>query len=137
MAAKKPCTLLALLLADTVLQEPETKKASVVGLFTSIVASRFPTNYPKFSIFALLEGLKPGQHRATVHIYPSKGAKRNTPKLEAFVNAEPGKLAQLQFALAGLRFRKPGIHFVDLSVGGSFVGRRQLHAVLSPRLRQK
>ena len=55
-------TPIALVVCDTIYQEPASGKTALVGLFNGILASSFPVRHPRMAVFASVTGLRDGSH---------------------------------------------------------------------------
>ena len=125
-----PPTLLALLICDRVIQDPTTRKHSLLGLFSRISAKSFPCTHPQLHIFISLtdgHGKASGQLRLG-----RKDVEGEAPPLMQLSGTIefPGPLAivELVFNIVNLTLSAPGRYSFDFYCNGVLLGSRPFEA---------
>lgn len=99
----------AMLICDYVITEQGTKKKSLIGIFESIGASKFPFVHPYLSVYVKLTEAR-GTYTFRLDLVNLKKdaviGQGKTPK--AISIDDPLKSHELVFNLRGLRFSDPG-----------------------------
>jgi hypothetical protein len=102
-------------------------KLCLMGTFDTIVARQFPTTHPYCSLALriVFSTEEEGQHGMKVSLIDEDG-KSLLPKIEPTVNIRmPANMffatVNLVFNLAGLKFEKPGLYRIDVSMDDKII----------------
>ena len=124
MATTEPVKL-ALLFCDTVIDEKNTSKKTIVGTFTSIHGRNFPLQFRPFWVYVSFTNLE-GEHKFTLNIVQettktvvvSMGGEIKTDSLKAVV--------ELPLPIRGLVIPEPGEYSAYLYLDGEPFWQRTL-----------
>ena len=100
-------TPLAFLIADTVIEDVQTRKKSIIGLFNSICSPHFPFRHPEMNLFI---GLTDGHGEYASSLICSRG----TDEVEVFRTSgtvefqSPNAVVEIHFTLRNIEFVQPG-----------------------------
>lgn len=116
--------LLAMIVSDKIVHEQETKKISLIGLFSTIHAESFPCVHSRMHIYAALTDYV-GSAKCEIRFSDETG-KRIADLPPQYLNF-PEKLAivEITFAINNLPLPKEGIYHFDLFIDGQPVGHRK------------
>lgn len=104
-------TPIALVLCDTIYQEPGGKVA-LVGLFNAINTVALPTKHPRMAVFASVTGLRPGS-KAKLDIVHSETEQVVVSAEGPFPpSADPVCVADLHFILNNVVFQEEGKYYI-------------------------
>jgi len=117
-------TALALLLCDTVITDAMTGKKTLVGIFNSIGATKFPHIVPQINVFASLTNLE-GETEVKIRLIAgNNNVVFDLPAKVPFKN--PLDAPELVFNLQNLKFPSPGAFELQLLAGGKLAASRLL-----------
>ncbi len=117
-------TPLALLLCDTVITDAMTGKKTLVGIFNSIGASKFPHIVPQINVFASLTNIE-GETEVKIRLIAgNNNVVFDLPAKVPFKN--PLDAPELVFNLQNLKFPSPGAFELQLLAGGKVAASRLL-----------
>lgn len=119
--------VLSLLVCDQILIDRLTGKTSLIGMFTTIGAARFPVRHPHLCVFA---SLTDGRGKATLEIAVVDSEDARPPIVRgtttvAFQN--PRAVACLNLHFNGLVFPEPGEYRVQLICDGELLREARLY----------
>ncbi len=130
-----PPVALAMVICDAVWRDPATGKYFILGCFSAIGATAFPTVHPALAVYvAVTEGY------GTV-AFALKLVDASTPPLvlhESRVEVDftdPRAIAEIAVQVQNLSFAAPGDYRLQLHAGDAFLTERRIavHAVRPPR----
>lgn len=124
-----PPDVLALIVCDQIITDRLTGKQSLIGMFTTIPAWRFPAAHPQLCVYvALTEGR--GKTNFRIRIVDANEAR--PPIVEGNGSVEfkdPRAIANLALQFHGLRFPAPGPYRVQLWSNGGLLREARLDLV--------
>jgi len=136
MSQVKP-DVLSLLVCDQILIDRLTGKTTLVGMFSTIGAARFPVRHPQLCVFA---SLTDGRGKTPLHIAVVDSEDARPPVASGTANVEfkdPRAVACLNLHFNGLVFPEPGEYRVQLKCGGELLREARLYlSKVQPRRRQ-
>ncbi len=100
-------TPLAFLIADSVIDDRETRKKSIIGIFNSICSSRFPFRHAELSLFvSLTEGY--GEYNSFL-VCSRADDEKEIFRTNGKVNFHtPNSVVEMSFVLRNIEFPTPG-----------------------------
>lgn len=99
----------AMLVCDTVITEQGTKKKSLIGIFESIGARKFPFVHPFLSVYVKLTEANGAYHFRLEMVNLKSNQVTGEGKIpQEILIDNPLKSHELVFNLRGLRFNEPG-----------------------------
>jgi hypothetical protein len=103
---------LAIIICDTVIDDRETHKKTLVGIFNNISASKVPVRHPELRVFvSLIEGNGPYKARLECR-HRESGAKVFEVTMDIkFEN--PNQVVEINIGIQGVVFNQYGIHDFD------------------------
>lgn len=119
---------LSLLICDTVIEDKQTSKKSLIGLFDRIHAQRLPCLHPAMSAFVSVTGGR-GEYPCEIVCRHQDG------ETVAFVAKgkvelkDPRQVVDLVFRLSGIRFLKDGLYWVTFQMDDVPIMMRPLQVV--------
>jgi hypothetical protein len=122
-------TLVAMLLCDTVIQDAQTTKKSLIGIFAQVNAFQFPTvvNATVFARLADAEG-KYKFRLDVVNLTENKPV-LNLPSATDLEAPDQLKFVELVFQIQGLPVTSPGKYEFQLWANDAYLGRTTMDAV--------
>jgi hypothetical protein len=118
---------LAMLLCDYVIRDADTQNKSVIGVFNSVFAGKFPVRHDRMHVFvSLTDGH--GDYKATLRIRPADG-KPIFSRDGQLAMKDPLAVADLNFQIRGLVIPEPGRYFVEFLCDGELIVDRRFDAV--------
>ncbi len=111
MGAGKP-TPLALIVCDAVIDDRETHKKTLVGIFSNIGAQKIPFRHPELHVFvSLTDGNGVYQSRLECR---HRESNERVFELKGDIKFDnPNQVVDLNFVLKGVVFNKVGMHDFD------------------------
>lgn len=109
---KPPPTGLAIVICDQIIEDKQTHKKSLIGIFNQIAAPQFPCRHPRLAVFvSLTEGRGASQARLRIaHEETGQTVAELTGQLQF---ADVHTVAELTFDLVGLTFPQPGLYAIE------------------------
>ena len=107
---------LALVVCDLVIQDRQTNKRTLVGLFDRLFANQFPCVHPQLSVFVSLTSGH-GTYQCEIRC---RHAETGTPAFSAkgpVKMNDPMQVVEMVFNLQGVRFAEPGEYWLECLVG--------------------
>ncbi len=123
MGTGKP-KFLALVVCDSIIDDRETNKKTLVGIFNNIHTQKVPHIHPELHVFvSLTDGH--GVYRAKLEcLHRESGAK--TLELQGDIKFEnPNQVIELNFALKGVPFTQFGDHNFDFYCDNQIIASRR------------
>jgi len=100
-------TTLAFLIADTVIDDTNTRKKSIIGLFNSICSPRFPFRHPEMNLFiSLTDGH--GEYQSSLICSRSLDEKEIFKTQGNVSFGSPNAVVDIHFTLRHIEFESPG-----------------------------
>lgn len=115
---------LALLVCDTVITDAMTGKKTLVGVFNSIAAAKFPHFIPQMHIFASLTNLESPTDVNVKIVAGNDDVVLDMAAKVPFKN--PFDTPELIFNLQNFRINAPGAYEIQLVAGGKTIASRLL-----------
>ncbi len=135
MSVERPSPdVLAMLVCDQIITDRLTGKQSLIGMFTTIHAPRFPATHPQLCVFvALTEGY--GQTELRIRLVDANDARPPIVEGRGAVDFKnPRAIANLALQFHGLTFPEPGEYRVQLWTGSELLREARLQLIqLRPR----
>ena len=106
---------LALLVCDMVIQDRQTNKRSLIGLFDRLFANQFPCVHPQLSVFISLTSGR-GTYQCEVRC---RNSEDGTPAFSAkgpMTMNDPMQVVEMVFNMQGVRFTEPGHYWLECLV---------------------
>jgi hypothetical protein len=117
--------VLGIILCDQVLFEQGTQKPTLVGVFTGIGATGFPTVPQRFDLYAALtDGL--GQGAVDLVVDRLEPEERIWNQRMELSFPDPLRVINLRFRFRQLSFPAPGSYVFALQVGGEEIAQRRV-----------
>jgi len=110
----------SLLLCNHVYEDPDSHNVSILGVFTTLRSTKFPTPYRVINVYALLAG-EPGEVGELVFQCESDTGELIAEETRGVLLGSLGK-RHLQVRLDELRFPEPGKYRFTLMAEGKIVG---------------
>jgi hypothetical protein len=136
MTTEKPNPdVLAMLVCDQIITDRLTGKQSLIGMFSTVHAPRFPATHAQLCVFvALTEGY--GKTDLTIRIVDANDARPPIVEGRGTVDFKnPRAIANLSLQFHGLVFPEPGEYRVQLYSGGALLREARLQLlVMRPRM---
>ncbi|MFQ5829696.1 MAG: hypothetical protein ACE5JD_11160 [Candidatus Methylomirabilia bacterium] len=123
-------TLHAMLVCDTIITDGETGKASLIGIFDQLTASKLPGHHPGFAVYVRL-----GDAQGT-YIFRLELVHLDTDRFVGRTITRPVQVTErtkshdLRFRLHNVDFHEPGLYEFSLFANDQFVGSRGFHVVI-------
>ncbi|MBN1919496.1 MAG: hypothetical protein JW889_16485 [Verrucomicrobia bacterium] len=114
---------LAFIICDSIIEDRETGKKTLVGIFNRVNAKTFPVRHPALSVFV---SLTEGRGRCQAQLQCVKSSEGN-PILEVEGPVEfqsPNAVVELGFNIRGITFPEPGLYEFQFLCDGVLVGNR-------------
>ena len=109
-----------MILCDQVIRDMSSKKVTIVGTFTNILAPSFPAVHPRLAVYlALTEGM--GTYNGEMQF---KSAETDEVLMKAggpFVLDDPLQILELHIEVPGLRLPEPGKYRMEFFCDGQFL----------------
>lgn len=130
MAANLPKpNILSLIVCDQIITDRMTGKQSLIGMFSRVHASRFPTSHPQLSVFvALTDGH--GKSELMIRIVDTNDERPPIVEGKGTVDFKnPRAIANLALQFHGLTFPEPGEYRVQIWSEGELLREARLELV--------
>ena len=127
---------LALIICDLVIQDKQTNKRTLVGLFDRLFAARLPCVHPHLSIFVSMTSGR-GEYDCEIrcrHAETDQAAFTAKGKVRF---KDPMQVVELVFNLQGVRFDHPGEYWLECRVDEVPVMIRRLVIVKAQRKQEE
>lgn len=126
-AFQKP-KCLALMLCDTVLEDQRTHNKSLISLFNTISALKFPAIHARLSIMVSLCG---GRGKVPIKVQLSSLEENKeifSANGEAVFN-DPLGVMDLVLDLRSVQFKHPGVYAISVYCGSDLIAERRFNAI--------
>lgn len=128
---KPPPDVLSLIVCDQIITDRLTGKQSLIGLFSTVHARKYPAAHPQLCVHVMLTGGR-GKTNFVIRIVDADDAR--PPIVEGRGTVEfkdPRAIANMALQFHGLRFPQPGAYRVQLLSDGELLreARLDLHQV--------
>ena len=129
--------VLAMILADTVLQEVATGKFFLQGTYSHITGATFPLVYPVLTLyFAITNGH--GKTPVKIRLIDVDESRNPIFEIDGMVDfADPLQVCETVFSARGVRFPLPGQYRLQLFCAGQLLRERRLQVVALPGSQMK
>jgi hypothetical protein len=122
---------LALVVCDTVIEDRNTGKKSLIGLFDRLHAANYPCMHPAMSVLVALTGAG-GELACELSCLPVEGGQPAFAAKGRVNFQDPGRVVELVFNFSGVRFVRPGRYDLRFMVDDMLVMTRPLWVVPPP-----
>lgn len=119
VAEKKPCEVMAMVVAERVFREEDTHNVHIASTFNQINAKTFPATHPRMHVYLAIDGVA-GKREARVIIRYCDAQESDADLAAAATPVEfsgARKTAELNVVFQGVTFPRPGsvdvIFFLD------------------------
>ncbi len=140
MTGQKPLPeVLTLIVCDQVITDRLTGKQSLIGMFSTVHARRFPASHPQLSVYVMLSGGH-GEASLVIRIVDANDQRPAIVEGRGQVNfKDPRAIANLALQFHGLTFPKPGSYRVQILCDGELLreARIEMREVKPPPKEQK
>lgn len=100
-------TALAFLVSDYIIDDVNTRKKSIIGLFNNICSSRFPFRHPEMNVFiSLTDGH--GKYQSSLICTRSEDEQEVFKTKGEVVFNNPNTVVEINFNLRNVEFPSPG-----------------------------
>lgn len=121
-------TPLAFLIADSIIDDINTRKKSIIGLFNSICSNRFPFRHPEMNIFvSLTDGH--GSYQTSLVCSRSFDEKEILRTRGEVTFRTPNTVVEMNFSLRNIEFPSPGKYTFHFSCDGELLVMRPFEVV--------
>jgi len=122
MAGRKPLPqVLTLIVCDQVITDRLTGKQSLIGMFSTVHARRFPAAHPLLSVYVMLSGGH-GQTSLVIRIVDANDERPPIVEGRGQVDfKDPRAIANLALQFHGLTFPQPGSYRVQILCDGELL----------------
>ncbi|MFQ5461415.1 MAG: hypothetical protein ACE5E5_02180 [Phycisphaerae bacterium] len=122
MAGRKPLPqVLTLIVCDQVITDRLTGKQSLIGMFSTVQARRFPAAHPLLSVYVMLSGGH-GQTSLVIRIVDANDERPPIVEGRGQVDfKDPRAIANLALQFHGLTFPQPGSYRVQILCDGELL----------------
>ncbi len=122
---------LAMLICDYVIRDADTQNKSVIGVFNSLFAQKFPVRHDRMHVFvSLTDGH--GDYKATLRIRRADGDTIFSQEGKLGMK-DPLAVADLNFQIRGLVIPEAGRYFVEFLCDDELIVDRRFDAVKMDR----
>ncbi len=112
MSDKPSPTGLAIVICDQIIEDKQTHKKSLIGIFNQIGAGRFPCRHPRMAVYvSLTEGREAYAVRLRVGFEETGQTIGEVTGQIEFANIHA--VAELHFNLVNLTFPQPGLYAIE------------------------
>lgn len=130
----KPCSCLALLLAEHVRRDRQSGRCDILGTIGAVFAERFPALSEPLHLYAALTDMAPGPHAVRVELAYLDEAHTIVREAEGELHADcPLAVCELHFMLGPIELPRAGALEATLYLDGTLVQTRRFAAALLPR----
>ncbi len=116
--------LLAMIVSDKIIHEEETKKISLIGLFSTIHAKSFPCVHDKMHIYIALTDYA-GSAKCELTFSDDTGQQIAHLPPQNLNFPEKLAIVEITFGINNLPLPKEGIYHFDLFIDGQPIGHRK------------
>ena len=116
---------LAMLLCDYVIEDKQTNKKSLIGLFSNISAKQFPASHHRMNVFVVLSDGH-GEYRGELRCIKSDDDSQISTMKGPVPFPDPNAVLELNFELFGLTFPDPGDYFMQFLCDDEIVVQRKI-----------
>lgn len=128
--------ILSLIVCDQIITDRVSGKQSLIGMFSTVHAARFPVTQPQMCVYvAMTEGR--GKTPITIRIVDSEEARPPVVRGEGAVHfKDPRAIANLTLQFYGLTFPEPGEYRVQILCDGTLLREARLLLVRARRVKR-
>jgi hypothetical protein len=126
MEKEKPRPVsLAMLLCDYVIEDKQTNKKSLIGLFSNISAKKFPASHYRMNVFVVLcDGH--GEYRGELRCVNADNDEEISTMKGPVVFPDPNAVLEFNFEMFGVSFPQPGDYIMQFLCDDEIVVQRKL-----------
>ena len=123
-AIKPAPVVLSINVCDTIIRDEQSKKVSLVGLFSAIHASTFPAVHPSMCVYIALTN---GHGKCKLDVRFNRASDNQIiAGMEGEIEfADPLQVVELNLEWHGLKFEKAGEHHVEVLCDNHLIGSRK------------
>ncbi len=119
--------VLAVILCDSIYQDPATKKCTLLGTFSTITVRQFPATHRQLAIHVALSNGHGTTRIRLVLTGPGEEAKPLFSKEGTIEFRDPRMVAELNFGITNLQFEEPGEHRIQVFGNDELLMERRLY----------
>ncbi len=128
--------ILSLAVCDQIITDRVTGKQSLIGLFSTIHAVRFPVTHPQLCVHVSMTDGR-GKTPVTINIVDGEDSRPPVVRGEGVVDfKDPRAIANLSLQFHGLVFSEPGEYRVQILCDGELLREARLHLIQAKRRRR-
>lgn len=116
---------LAMLLCDYVIEDKQTNKKSLIGLFSNISTKQFPASHHRMNVFVVLSDGH-GEYKGELRCIKSDDDSQISTMKGPVPFPDPNAVLELNFELFGLTFPDPGDYFMQFLCDDEIVVQRKI-----------
>jgi hypothetical protein len=116
---------LAMLLCDYVIEDKQTNKKSLIGLFSNISAKQFPASHHRMNVFVVLSDGH-GDYRGELRCINADDESQISTMKGPVPFPDPNAVLELNFELFGLTFPNPGDYLMQFLCDDEIVIQRKI-----------
>ena len=131
MTGKKPCEVLAMVVAERVFREEDSHNVHIAATFNQINAKNFPATHSRMHVYLAIDNVA-GKHEARVIIKYSDASEGDAPLASATTPIEfsdARKTAEVNVLFQNVTFPRPGPVDVLFLLDGVCAATRRLQVV--------
>lgn len=119
----EPPICISIVLCNEVIEDKRTNNKTLVSLFNSILSPQLPTTHPRMFVMASLTS---GRGRWPVRFRITDPAQKEIARMDGeAVFTDPLGVLDIVCELRGLPLTQEGVHFIDVSAGGTHLSERR------------
>ena len=129
---QQPPDVLAMVLADAILQDFASAKFFIHGTYSGIFAQQFPLIYPAISLYLAITN---GHGKTEMKVRLVDVDENREPVFEATAGldfADPLQVLEMVFVARNVRFPEPGEYRIQLLGAGQLIRERRLQVMPIP-----
>ena len=114
---------LAIIVCDSIIEDRQTGKKTLVGIFSQLSSTQFPCRHHSLAVFvSLTEGS--GRYQAQLQCVKAREDKPVLQMQGGIEFKDPKAVVELGFTIDGMIFPEPGIYEFQFLCDGVLIGQR-------------
>jgi hypothetical protein len=127
---------LAMLLCDYVIEDKQTNKKSLIGLFSNISAKQFPAAHHRMNVFVVLSDGH-GEYKGELRCIKAVDENQISTMKGPVPFPDPNAVLELNFELFGLTFPEPGDYLMQFLCDDEIVVQRKITLTELPQAEEE